>query len=53
MQKSGILRQYCKVIPGVNNNSNNAIANFAENNLTDSLKFKAKMAGQTGDDGTN
>ena len=43
------LWQYCKDIPAVDNN--NAIANFTEN-LTDSLNFKVKMTGQTGDDGT-
>ena len=37
-------------IPAVDNN--NAIVNFAENNLTDSCNFKVKMTGQTGDDGT-
>ena len=30
----------------------NAIVKFAENNLTDSLNFKVKMTGQTGDNGT-
>ena len=47
---SGSLRQYCKDIPAVNNNS--AIADFIDNNLTDSFNFKVKMAGQTGDNGT-
>ena len=37
-------------IPTVDNN--NAIVNFAENNLTDSFNFKVKMTSQTGDDGT-
>ena len=46
---SGSLWQYCKDIPAVNNN---AIVNFAENNLTDSFNFKANMTSQTGDDGT-
>ena len=46
----GSLWQYCKDILAVNNN--NAIVNFAENNLTDSFNFKVKMTGQTGDDGT-
>ena len=41
--------QYCQDILAVDNN--NAIVNFAENNLTDSFTFKAKMTGQTGDDG--
>ena len=30
---------------------NNAIANFRENNLTYSFNFKAKMTGQTGNNG--
>ena len=42
--------EYCKDIPAVGNN--NAITNFAENNLTDSFNFKAKMTGQFEDDGT-
>ena len=37
---SGTLWQHCKDIPAVDNNNTNA-----ENNLTDSLNFKAKMAG--------
>ena len=44
------LWQFCKDIPAVDNN--NAIVNFTENNLTDSFNFKVKMAGQTGDNGT-
>ena len=47
---SGSLWQYCKDTPAVDDN--NAIVNFAENNLTDSFNFKVKMTGQTGDDGT-
>ena len=47
---SGSLWQYCKDIPVVHNN--NAIANFSENNLSSLFNFKAKMTGQTGDDGT-
>ena len=46
----GSFWQYCKDILAVDNN--NAIANFAENNLTNSFNFKAKMASQTGDNGT-
>ena len=41
--------KYCKDIPAVDND--NAIVNFAENNLTDSFNFKIKMTGQTEDDG--
>ena len=37
-------------MPAVDNN--NAIVNFAENNLTDSFNFKAKITDQTGDNGT-
>ena len=47
---SGRLRQYCKYIPRVDNN--NAIVNFAENNLTDFVNFKAKITCQIGADGT-
>ena len=47
---SGSLWQYCKDIPAVDNN--NAIVNFTDDNLTDSFNFKAKMTGQTGDNGT-
>ena len=47
---SGSLWQYCKGIPAVDNN--NAIANFTDNNITDSFNFKVKMTGQTGNDGT-
>ena len=46
---SGSLWKYCKDIPAVDNN---AIANFTNNNLTDSFNFKVKMTGQTGDNGT-
>ena len=42
--------QYCKDIPAVDNNY--AIVNFNEANATDSVNFKVKMAGQTGDEGT-
>ena len=45
---SGILWQYCKDIPAVDNNT--AIVNFGENNSTDSFNFKTKSTGQTGDD---
>ena len=46
---SGSLWQHCKDILAIDNN--NAIADFTENNLTDSFNFKVKMTGQTGDDG--
>ena len=46
----GSLWQYCKDIPAVDNN--NAIVNFAENNLTDSFNFKAKITSQAGDNVT-
>ena len=42
--------QYCKDIPVRNNN--NQIVNFTANNPTDSFNFKAKITGQTDDDGT-
>ena len=47
---SGSLWKYCKDIPAINNN--NVIANFTNNNLTDSFNFKVKMTGQTVDNGT-
>ena len=50
LKTSGSLWQYCKDIPAVDNN--NAIINFAENNLSDSFNFNVKMTSQTGDDGT-
>ena len=43
------LWQYCEDIPARNNT--NAIILFAENNLTDSFNFKAKITGQTGNNG--
>ena len=46
---TGSLGQYFKDIPA--RNANGDIAIFAENN-TDSFKFKAKITGQTGNDGT-
>ena len=52
MQKhqEGSLWQYCKDIPA--RDANNEITEFRVNNTTDSFKFKAKITGQTGDDGT-
>ena len=47
---SGSMWQYCKDVLSVDNN--NTIVNFAENNLTDSFNFKAKITGQTGNNGT-
>ena len=47
---TGSLWQYCKGIPA--RNVNNEIIVFHVNNLTDSFKFKAKITGQTGNDGT-
>ena len=47
---AGSLWQYCKDIPA--RNANNEIVIFSENNTTDSFKFKAKITGQTGNDGT-
>ena len=46
---SGSLWQYCKDIPAVNNNGD--IVDFNGANATDSFNFKAKITGQTGDDG--
>ena len=47
---TGSLWQYCKDIPALN--ANNAITAFDANNTTDSFKFKAKITGRTGNDGT-
>ena len=47
---TGSLWQYCKDIPALD--ANNEITNFTEDNLTDSFKFKAKIIGETGNDGT-
>ena len=44
------LWQYCKDIPA--RNANNEIIIFSEDNTADSFKFKAKITGQTGNDGT-
>ena len=46
---SGSLLQYCKDIAAVNNNG--GIVNFNEANATNLFNFKAKIAGQTDDDG--
>ena len=47
---TGRLSQYCKDIPARNNNDE--ITEFTAGNPTDSLNFKAKITGRTGDDGT-
>ena len=47
---TGSLWKYCKDIPA--RNANGDIAIFAENKTTDSFKFKAKITGQTGNNGT-
>ena len=47
---SGSLWQYCKDIPAVNNNDD--IVEFNGANATDSFNFKAKITGQTGNNGT-
>ena len=49
-KKSGNLWQYCKDIPALV--ANNITDQFTEGNTTDSFKYKAKITGQTGDDGT-
>ena len=46
---TGSLWQYCKDIPARNNN--NEIIVFDADNTTDSFKFKAKITGETNDDG--
>ena len=47
---TGSLWQYCKDIPARDNN--NEITEFTAGNTTDSFNFKAKITGQTGNDGT-
>ena len=47
---TGSLLQYCKDIPARNNN--NEITEFTAGSTTDSFNFKAKITGQTGNDGT-
>ena len=47
---TGSLWQYCKDIP--TRDANDEITEFRRNNTTDSFKFKAKITGQTVDDGT-
>ena len=47
---TGRLWQYCKDIPA-GSDANNAIIIFSEDNITDSFKFKAKITGQTGNNG--
>ena len=47
---TGSLWQYCKDIPARDNNDE--IIAFDTNSLTDSFKFKTKITGQTGNDGT-
>ena len=46
---SGSLWHHCKEIPAINNDGNIVIYNGA--NATDSFNFKAKIIGQTNDDG--
>ena len=43
-------KEYCKDIPA--RDANNITQNFTGGNTTDSFNFKAKITGQTGDDGT-
>ena len=47
---TGSLWQYCKDIPARNNNDE--ITEFTRDNTTDSFNFKAKITGQTGNNGT-
>ena len=48
---SGSLWQYCKDIPAVDDD-NNAMFEFAINNLTSSFNFKVKITGKTENNGT-
>ena len=47
---TGSLWQYCKDIPA--RNANNITENSTRDNTTDSFNFKAKITGQTGNNGT-
>ena len=47
---SGSLWQYCKDIPA--RDANNIFEEFTSGNTTDSFNFKAKITGQTGNNGT-
>ena len=47
---TGSLWQYCKDIPALN--ADVEITKLTGGNTTDSFKFKAKITGETGDDGT-
>ena len=48
---TGSLWQYCNIdIPA--RNANDEITEFADGNTTDSFKFKVKITGKTGNDGT-
>ena len=49
LKTSRSLWQYCKEMPAVNNNGNIVDYNFI--NTSDSFKLKAKITGQTNDDG--
>ena len=48
---SGSLWQYCKDVPA-RNDDDDEIVDFTGGNTTDSFNFKAKVTGQTGNDGT-
>ena len=47
---TGSLWQYCKYVSAGNNNG--SIVEFNGSNVTDSFNFKARITGQTGDNGT-
>ena len=47
---SGILFQYCRDVPAVDNDG--AAIGFTEANATDSFNLKVKLTGQTGNNGT-
>ena len=50
-KRSGSLWQYYNVIPAVDDNNDNTIVNFNGVNTTNSFNFKAKITGQTNNDG--
>ena len=50
VKTTGSLWQYCKDIPA--RDANDVTIAFADGNATDSFKFKVKIRGRTGNDGT-
>ena len=49
-ETSGILFQYCRDVPAVDNDGD--VTDFTEANVTDLFNLKEKLTGQTGEKGT-